>query len=46
MDKARTASAKFLEASLVKKWKGYPYVNNRLEGCAPLTIEGILPALP
>ena len=40
---AWAAAAKLLEASFVKKRKGYIYVNNRLEGCAPLTIEGILP---
>ena len=41
MDEARTAAAKLLEQSFVKKRKGYLYVNNRLEGSAPLTIEAI-----
>jgi uncharacterized protein YecE (DUF72 family) len=43
VDDARTAAEKILEASFIKKRKGYLYVNNRLEGCAPLTIEGMLP---
>ena len=43
VDEARTTAGKLLEASFVRKRKGYIYVNNRLEGCAPLTIEGILP---
>jgi hypothetical protein len=43
VDDARTAAEKILEASFVKKRKGYLYVNNRLEGCAPLTIDGFLP---
>jgi hypothetical protein len=40
---ARTAAEKILQQSLVKRRKGYIYVNNRLEGYAPLTIEGFLP---
>jgi hypothetical protein len=31
-----------LEPSMKRKRRGYLYVNNRLEGCAPLTIDGIL----
>ncbi len=42
-DDARTAAKKILERSLVKKRRGYIYVNNRLEGNAPLTIDGFLP---
>ena len=42
VDEARTAAEKILEASFVKKKKGYVYVNNRLEGCAPLTIQTFL----
>jgi hypothetical protein len=34
---------KILQRSLIKKRKGYIYVNNRLEGNAVLTIDGILP---
>lgn len=40
---ARTAAGMILRISLVKKRRSYLYVNNRLEGCAPLTIDGILP---
>jgi len=40
---ARAAGEKFLVQSLQRKRRGYLYVNNRLEGCAPLTIEGMLP---
>ena len=40
---ARLAATKILEQSLHPKRKGYIYVNNRLEGCAPLMIEGFLP---
>lgn len=43
VDEARTAAEKILEASFVKKRKGYLYVNNRLEGSAPFTIDAILP---
>jgi hypothetical protein len=43
VDEARTAAGKLLEASFAKKKRGYLYVNNRLEGCAPLTIDSILP---
>jgi uncharacterized protein YecE (DUF72 family) len=43
VDEARTAAEKILEASFVKKRRGYLYVNNRLEGSAPLTIDGFLP---
>jgi uncharacterized protein YecE (DUF72 family) len=39
----RATFGKFLAQSLERKRKGYIYVNNRLEGCAPLTIDGILP---
>ena len=39
---ARAAAARILKLSVEKKRRGYVYVNNRLEGCAPLTIEGIL----
>ncbi len=42
MDEARTAGEKILEASFVKKKRGYVYVNNRLDGCAPLTIAAML----
>ena len=40
---ARGAASKILNRSIQKRRRGYLYVNNRLEGCAPLTIEGILP---
>ena len=39
---ARSAAARILKQSLEKKRRGYIDVNNRLEGCAPLTIDGIL----
>ena len=42
VDEARTSAKKILEASFVKKKRGYLYVNNRLEGCAPLTIYSFL----
>jgi len=45
VDEARTAAAKIVEGSFVKKKKGYIYVNNRLEGNAPLTIDGFLSGL-
>ena len=32
----------FLEASFQWKRRSYLYVNNRMEGCAPLTIEGMM----
>lgn len=38
VDEARSAAAKLLEQSLVKKRKGYFYVHNRLEGSAPLKL--------
>jgi len=41
-EEARTAAARILGQSLEKKRRGYIYVNNRLEGCAPLTIDAIL----
>lgn len=40
---ARAAAKKILEQSMVKKRRCHIYVNNRLEGCAPLTLEGLLP---
>ena len=45
-EEARGAGAKILAQSLQRKRRGYLYVNNRLEGCAPLTIEGLLEGLP
>jgi len=42
-ENARIAANKLLQQSLLRKRRGYIYVNNRLEGCAPLTIDGILP---
>ena len=45
VDEARTAAEKILEASFVKKKRGYLYVNNRLEGCAPMTIAAVLERL-
>lgn len=41
-EEARAAGRTILEQSLQRKRRGYLYVNNRLEGCAPLTIEGII----
>jgi hypothetical protein len=43
LDETRTAAEKILDASFIKKRRGYLYVNNRLEGCVPLTIDGFLP---
>lgn len=40
---ARTAAERMLQQSLVKRRKGYIYVNNRLEGLLPLTIDGFPP---
>jgi len=42
VDEARTAAAKLLESSFEKKRLCYIYINNRLEGCAPLTAEAIM----
>jgi hypothetical protein len=42
-DDARSAAARILEQSMIKKQRCYIYVNNRLEGSAPLTIAGFLP---
>ena len=36
---ARGVAARILEQFMQRKRRGYIYVNNRLEGCAPLTIE-------
>ncbi len=33
---------KILQQSLIKKRRATIYVNNRLEGCAPLTLEALL----
>ena len=41
-DEARKAAKKLLKQSLQKKRRCYIYVNNRLEGNAPLTIDAIL----
>ena len=40
---ARSAAERILQQAMQRKRRGYIYVNNRLEGCAPLTIEGFLP---
>jgi uncharacterized protein YecE (DUF72 family) len=40
---ARTAAEKLMKLGLWKKRKTYIYVNNRLEGCAPLTIDAFMP---
>jgi hypothetical protein len=42
VDEAKTAAEKILEASFQKKKRTYLYVNNRLEGCAPLTLKAWL----
>jgi hypothetical protein len=42
VDDARTAAEKLLESSFELKRLGYIYINNRLEGSAPLTIAAIL----
>ena len=39
---ARGAARKIVGRSLELNRRTYMYVNNRLEGCAPLTIDGIL----
>ena len=39
---ARKAADQILQRSLVKKRRSYLYVNNRLEGNAPMTIDAIL----
>jgi Protein of unknown function DUF72 len=41
-DEARTAAAKLLEGSFTRKRLCYIYINNRLEGCAPLTADAIM----
>ena len=41
-EEAKTAAGIILRRSLEKARKGYIYVNNRLEGCAPLTINDLL----
>ncbi len=41
-DDARCAAEKILRQSIVKKRKASIYVNNRLEGNAPKTIEAVL----
>ena len=45
-EEARTAAQKILEQSMVKKRRATIYVNNRLEGCAPLTIDAFLGRKP
>ncbi len=42
VDEARTAAAKLLESSFELKRLIYIYINNRLEGSAPITIAEIL----
>jgi uncharacterized protein YecE (DUF72 family) len=42
-DDARAAFDQVLQESLRETRRGYVYVNNRLEGSAPLTIESFLP---
>jgi hypothetical protein len=44
-DEARSAAEQILRHSLVKKRRSYLYVNNRLEGSSPLTIDRIVSAL-
>ncbi len=39
---ARAAARRVMERSMQKKRRCSIYVNNRLEGCSPLTIEGIM----
>jgi uncharacterized protein YecE (DUF72 family) len=41
-EEARVAAAQILAHAIVKKRRAYIYVNNRLEGCAPYTIDGVL----
>lgn len=41
-EEARTAAAQILARAMRKKGKAYVYVNNRLEGNALLTIDGVL----
>ncbi len=43
-DEVRSGAARLLEQTLSEQRRGYLYVNNRLEGCAPLTIAAISPA--
>lgn len=38
----RAAGAELIRTALKRKVNAYLFVNNRAEGCAPLTIEGIL----
>jgi hypothetical protein len=40
-DEARTAAAKLLEGSFTRKRLCYIYINNRLDGCPPLTAKAI-----
>lgn len=42
-DDARSAAEKILQQSIIKKRRCSIYVNNRLEGCAPLTIDSMIP---
>jgi hypothetical protein len=41
-EEARVAAAQILARAMMKKRRAYIYVNNRLEGCAPHTVDGIL----
>jgi uncharacterized protein YecE (DUF72 family) len=43
---ARTGIQQIVEKSKRKHWPAYVYVNNRLEGHAPTTIESIIDAIP
>jgi uncharacterized protein YecE (DUF72 family) len=45
LTQTRQASAKLIRASMEKTKLAYVLVNNRFEGCAPKTIEGILDLL-
>ncbi len=45
LTKAREAAAQLVLRALREKAPAYVYVNNRFEGCAPKTIEGILEKL-
>jgi hypothetical protein len=42
---ARAGLRKLLAGSLQKRRRCYVYINNRLEGCAPRTIEAALAAI-
>ncbi len=42
---AREAGRQIVRRMLIKKGKTYLYVNNRLEGCSPVTIDGIVSAI-